>query len=263
MYFRPKVFYQLIFRKPYGIHSPFLYELAQNSFFSKIDSKRFQHLEAKRRELLRNNTVLQVTDFGQGSKTIASEYRLPTYSRPVKDIARVSLQSPSYCRLMWRLIDHFKPKTLLELGTSLGITTAYMADAAPDGQILSLEGCPQTANIAQTVLSQLGFSHASVITGSFQDTLHVALQDLTKVDFVYIDGDHSYKGVMDNFEKILPYLHQQSILILDDIRWSKEMYQAWLKITQSIQATMCLDLYRMGIVLFNSGLSKQIIPIGY
>ena len=265
MYFRPNVLFQLIFRRPYGIHSPFLFDLSNACIFANTQEVAFQILENKRKELLRDNTVLQITDFGQGPRKgsqqgVASP---TTYLRTVRNIARNSLQTPGYCRLLWRLIQHFKPQNILELGTSLGLTTSYMALAMPHGRVFSIEGCPQTAAKAKELWESMSISNISLFSGSFGDTLQGVLTHMQKIDFVYIDGGHNYTGVMHIFGEILPYLHRESVLVIDDIRWSAEMTNAWLEITENPTTTMSLDLYRMGITFCNPGLSKQIIPVGY
>ena len=265
MFFRPNVLFQLVFRRPYGIHSPFLFDLTNECFFVQNTEPAFQILEKKRKELLRNNTRIPVTDFGRGPrKSIASQNSAPrAYSRTINSIARNSLQSPGYCRLMWRLVHHFKPQNILELGTSLGLTTAYLANAAPNSQVFSLEGCPHTAEKAKELWASLGITNVQQLIGPFNDTLPMALDQMKSVDFVYIDGDHSYSGVMQSFNKILPYLHSDSILVIDDIRWSADMHRAWLEITANSKTTMSVDLYRMGISFCSKALSKQIIPVGY
>jgi len=265
MFFQPNVLFQLVFRRPYGIHSPFLFDLANACIFANKPEAAFRIIENKRKELLRDNTILQITDFGQGPRkgnppAVASP---ATYKRSVRSIARNSLQTPGYCRLLWRLIQHFKPQNILELGTSLGLTTSYMALAMPHGRVFSIEGCPQTAAKAKELWEIMGISNISLQSGSFGNTLPGVLSQIQKVDFVYIDGGHSYSGVMDVFAKISPYLHRHSVLVIDDIRWSAEMTKAWLEITANPTTTMSLDLYRMGISFCNPGLSKQIIPVGY
>lgn len=265
MYFNQSVFLQFALRRPYGIHSPFLYDLADNCIFSKESSADFLLLEQKRKELLNDHTEINVFDFGPGPKRFAINPGVESisYRRKVSSIARNALLSPAMCRLMWRLTKYFSPKTILEVGTSLGVTTSYLANAAPESKIITLEGCPQTAARAEMLFKECGAANINLYVGHFDNTLPNALEQLVKVDLAYLDGDHSYKAAMQNFSTILGHLHPGSVLIVDDIRWSKGMRAAWCEMTAHPQVTLAVDLYKTGILFFNPALSKQIVPVGF
>lgn len=265
MYLNRNVILQTITRKPFGIHSPFLYAFAENCLYSREWHPDFAFLELMRRSLKNDRTELEVTDFGRGLRLVrerTGEEPL-RYRRSVSNIAGRSLQKPSLCRLLYRMVCYFKPSSVLELGTSLGLTTAYLAKARPEARIMTLEGCSQTAARADALFRESGIKNIEILTGPFSKTLPSALNKLGKPGLVYIDGDHSYEGVMNNFLKVSEHIHEASVLILDDIRWSKGMKQAWLEIAGYPGATLSVDLFRLGIVFFNPALSKQIVPVGY
>ncbi len=265
MYLTPHVFMQFISRKPFGIHSPFLYAFAENCILSRAKVYETEGLEMARKKLLCDTTELLITDFGKGRKIgKKNETNLPLqYKRSVSSIAKHSLQSPSMCRFLFRTARFLAPETILELGTSLGVSTACLALAAPRARVISLEGCPQTAARAAILFRESGIKNIDLRTGPFSQMLSKALNDLEKVDMVYIDGDHSYQGVMNNFVAIEKHIHSQSVLVLDDIRWSKGMRKAWLEIATNSKATLAVDMYRLGLVFFNPGFSKQIVPVAF
>jgi predicted O-methyltransferase YrrM len=265
MYLTRHVLLQYIFRKPFGIHSPFLYDFACRCLYARDRLPDFDLIENLRHTLLQDQTILDITDFGRGTgRHKRREGDAPLlYKRKISSIARHSLQSPAMCRLLYRTVQYFSPDHILELGTSLGISTAYLAKAAPKARIITLEGCEQTADRARSLFRKTKLHNIEVITGDFKQTLGEALQKLQKVGLVYLDGDHSYSGVMNNFCKIIEHLDENSVLILDDIRWSKGMKKAWLEIAGHHKTTLAVDLFSLGIVFFNPSLSKQIIPVGY
>ncbi|MDX9942549.1 MAG: class I SAM-dependent methyltransferase [Bacteroidales bacterium] len=265
MFLNRHVVLQFLFRKPFGVHSPFVYDFADQCLFSKVQYPEFALLEKQRKDLLNDPAELDVVDYGRGVRgRPRPEVDAPLlYKRKVSSIAARSLQSPALCALLYRSVMYFSPLTILELGTSLGITTAYLAKAAPHARIITLEGCGQTAARAEALFKKNSLSNIEVRTGAFQHTLIPALDDLKKPDLVYLDGDHSYEGVMNNYRLISKYMHNNSVLILDDIRWSKGMRKAWLEIAADNYTSLAIDLFRLGIVFFNPGLSKQIIPLGY
>jgi len=265
MFFNQSVFLQFAFRRPYGINSPFLYNLADKCIFNRESSADFWLLEQKRKELHNDHTEICVLDFGLGPRRFAvkSGVESISYRRKVSSIARNALLSPAMCRLMWRLTKYFSPKTILEIGTSLGITTSYLANAAPESKIITLEGCPQTAARAELLFEECGAANIDLYVGLFDNSLPKALKELVQVDMAYLDGDHSYKAAIQNFNTILGHLHPGSVLIVDDIRWSKGMKEAWCEMAAHPKATLAVDLYKTGMLFFNPALSKQIVPVGF
>jgi len=265
MYFTRPVILQFALRKPFGIHSPFCYDFASKCIFSDEKPLDTSFIENQRKKFLNNKSNIEVIDFGKGIRFVKTRNNNEPlrYERKVGDIARGSLQSKRMCAMLYRTIRYFAPKTILELGTSLGITTAYLAKAAPQAKLITLEGCPQTASLAENFFRESGLGNIELIRGDFRKTLPGVINKLKAIDLAYIDGGHTYEGLMNNFNAIREHISESSVLIIDDIRWSAEMKKAWLEIAAHSQATLCVDMFRLGIVFFKKGLSKQIIPVAF
>lgn len=258
---------QYLFRRPFGVHSPFLYQFSGQCLYNDQHQPVFDTLERLRRELKADERSIQVTDYGKGlrfgpQRSKGSNQPL-LYQRPVRNIARRSLQEPDVCRLFFRMVQYFRPATILELGTSLGLTTSYLALAHSQARVITLEGCPQTAVLARDNLQKVGAENVEVVTGDFRKNLPGVLQRIPAPDMVYIDGDHSYEGVLANFSTISPFLHEKSVVIVDDIRWSKGMKAAWKHLAAEPRTTLTLDIGKAGILFFDPALSKQQVHIGF
>jgi predicted O-methyltransferase YrrM len=266
-FFSNALIQQYLFRKPYGIHSPFLYGFAKDCIFKDDFDPAFEHLEKIRKALKKDARNIQVTDFGQGRRFGPRRGRPGDpplhYSRQVRSIARNSLQQPRVCRLFFRIARYFKANTMVELGTSLGLTTSYLALARPTARVITLEGCPQTAAIAQETFGKAGANNVELIPGDFAQTLPALLETSIKPDLVYIDGDHSLEGVLRNFSHISKHLHESSVVIIDDIRWSGGMRAAWKHLVAYEKTSMALDLGSIGILFFDPALSKQRVRVGF
>ncbi len=256
---------QRFFRKAYGIHSPFLYALMSDCVFEDQDSVLFRDIEMRRRWLRRCQQLIRVRDFGQGGRFAffrgpgRSSYR----AKAVKTIARSALQPPKYCRLLYRLASYRKAEYVLELGTSLGISAAYLARAIPGGRLVTLEGCPELSRIAREGFDQLAIGNAEVITGAFSETLPRVVNEQEKPDLVFIDGNHSGSALIGILDVLNPYLKTSSVLLIDDIRWSPSMWQAWKSIRDYEKVRLSLDLWKMGVLFFDDALSKEKHLIGF
>ena len=230
--------------KGHGVHSPFVFE-----FITKIlnDDRHFyayQSIENFRQLLLSDDRQVMIEDFGAGSRV------KKTNIRSVRDIARSSLKSKKFGQLLFRIINHYSPVTILELGTSLGITTAYLASARPDANVITMEGAREVAEIAEKNFTQLHLANISIVQGNFDETLPATLHKNGKIDLAFIDGNHRYEPTVRYYRQLLPAVHEYTVLIFDDIHWSKEMERAWAEIKQEPMVMLSIDLFFIGLVFF-------------
>lgn len=228
----------------HGIHSPFVFQLVRKVFIDKHEYEDYKTIELLRNELLQNNTFLQVEDFGAGSRAGL------TKQRSIEQIAKSSLKKPKYAQLLYRLVKYLQPEQILELGTSLGITTCYLASAKKDAAVLTMEGSPEIALIAEKNFQQLQLKNISLVKGNFDETLKPTIDQLSTINFAFIDGNHRKAPTLDYFHQLLSKTNDQSLIIFDDIHWSKEMEEAWEEIKQHPTVTLTIDLFFIGLVFF-------------
>lgn len=234
----------------HSLHSPFLYRFYTEVI--KTDSKAgFEPLAQLRKKLLTSSETISVLELGAGSRVDNGS------TRKIADIARYASTPPSFSRLLHRIIAKQKFSTILELGTSLGQNTLYMHQACPNGTIYTLEGSPEIAQQAQLHFDAFGINNIHLIQGNIDDTLEATVQKIDQVDLAYLDANHRYEPTLLYFEQILPKLHDQSIVVIDDIHWSQEMNQAWKKLTNHPRVTLSLDLFEGGLLFFNTELKKE------
>lgn len=243
----------------HGVHSPLVFELITKVLTDRTVYPDYSRLEAKRRQLLRDPTLLQVEDFGAGSRVH------PVRNRKVKDIAASSLKPAKYASLLYRMVRHYQPATVLELGTSLGVTAAYLASALPEhGRLITCEGAQAVAAKARSVFQELDLRQIRIVEGNFDETLPALLQELKQVDFAFIDGNHREEPTLAYFHTLLGFTQSRSILVFDDIHWSAGMEAAWKKICEHPAVTMSIDLFFIGIVFLSPDIKvKQSFSIRF
>ncbi|MGV3541095.1 MAG: O-methyltransferase [Rufibacter sp.] len=235
----------------HGLHSPFVFNLYCFIIHHTGHFPAYTTVEELRQRLLQDQTKLSVTDFGAGS------HMGQTKKRTVAEIASTSAKPARLGQLLFRLANHFQPKVILELGTSLGLTTSYLASARKTAHIYTLEGCPAIAAQARKNFQNLGLQNVQLVEGNMDETLAQTLQTLDKVDFVFFDGNHRLEPTLRYFEACLTKAHEGSVFIFDDIYWSSEMAQAWEKIKQHPQVLLTVDLFYIGLVFFRTNQPKQ------
>lgn len=226
----------------HGVHSPFVFDLVTKTFPKNKKEDISENIaEEWRTECRVNNHIINVTDLGTGTSG----------PRKIADIAARAAKSPKEGFLLHRIVKRFQPKKILELGTSLGITTLHEASATKFEKFISLEGCPEIAAIAKSAFREYDLP-VEVRTGDFSKTLPAALNDLGKPDYVFFDGNHREKPTLEYFETCLPFIHNDTLFIFDDIHWSEEMESAWEKIKGNEKVRLTLDLFHFGLVFFRA-----------
>lgn len=230
--------------KGHGMHSPFVFDFILNVLNNNNQYQPFQEIELLRHHLLHDNRTVSIEDFGAGSRTNSSK------ERTVKKIAASALKSKRLAQILFRLVKHYQPQTIVELGTSLGITTCYFSKANPDASISTIEGSKQIASIAKENFQNLNGGNIQLLQGNFDDILPSVISNLSSIDLAYIDGNHRYQPTINYFQQFLAKSHPQTILVFDDIHWSAEMEKAWEEIKQHPSVQYTIDIFFLGFVFF-------------
>ncbi|MCB9277152.1 MAG: class I SAM-dependent methyltransferase [Lewinellaceae bacterium] len=231
-------------RTRHNLHGPFAYALTEAIIEDTRTFYAFGIIEQLRKKLLRDKQTIRVTDYGAGSKVAAGPLRR------ISSLARYSAISPATGRMLFRLVHFTKPRRMLELGASLGISTAYQGAAALGASFITIEGCPETARYASQNFQRLGLANIHLLNGQFQHLLPQALQHLQRLDYLYLDGDHRAGASLSYFQQCLPYAHSDSVFVIADIHWSREMEDAWLEMQRHPAVTLSVDLFHIGLLFF-------------
>lgn len=233
-----------------GVHSPFVFDIIINCFNKKTDVNHSkQHLQY-RKGLLLNKEQIVVTDFGAGSKVFKDNLR------PINKIAKYAGLSKKRANLLINLVNYFKPKTILEFGTSVGLATAAMHLGNSKAKIITLEGCPNTISIAKNKFENFAFDNIKTVTGEFDSSLNKLNLNAT-LDFVYFDGNHQKEATLKYFEFCLQYINNNTVFVFDDIHWTKNMEEAWEEIKKHPKVKVTIDTFQWGIVFFRKEQVKE------
>ncbi len=232
----------------YSLHTPFAYQFYKSVVLEDSKNTDFSKIEGIRRSLLKNRTKIKVHDLGAGSVFNTGNIRT------ISDISRSSLSTSKFSRFLFRLLRQSNPSNVLELGTSLGINTAYMAKANPSVSVYTLEGCPNISGLARKHFDQLQLENIEIITGNIDDTLPGLLKSINTAAFVFFDANHTEEATLQYFEMCLRHKSEDSIFVFDDIHLSNAMHRAWEKIRTHEEVTHSMDIFDAGIVFFKKGL---------
>lgn len=241
--------YLLRAQGPHLLHSPFVFQLYTNVIRSSAPAPKAP--EEFRRSFFASEKRINLPPIGAGSKRIASR------ETSLKSIVRTASIPPKYGKLLYRLVQHFQPGQILELGTSSGISTLYMALAVPNAHVHTIEGNPAMADVAEELFRKADSSNITLHRGLFDTCLPKLLSENPGPDLVYLDGDHRKEAVMKNLSLLLPHMKPNGVWVIDDIHWSRDMQNAWQEIKCLPQVSVTIDLFRLGLVFFKKDQAKQ------
>lgn len=254
MWYRIKSFFKFYWQAgtKYNVQSPFLHDFVTNVLDTDKQYYAFSKIEKVRHQLLSDHSVIIIEDHGAGSQQNGNNRR-----RRIAAIASTSVSDSGKCRLLFQICNYYHSNNIIELGTSLGISSAYLAAADGRSKVVTMEGAQNIAEKAAEVHRLLGYENIEIKVGPFDQNLDEVLSEMGQVDFVFLDGNHNKAATLRYFDKILPFCNDHTIIVLDDIYWSEGMTAAWKEIEKHVAVTLSIDLFDIGIVFLSKNLSKQ------
>ena len=230
--------------------SPMVSNLVINCLHSTTDMNMKIKFNRIRKKILSDTNFISVTDYGTGSKFFKGNVR------QIARIARYAGIRKKKGELLIRLMNYLKPENVLEIGTSVGLGTACLALGGNNSNIITLEGCPETMNVAENLFKEFNLKNIKTNVGRFEDTLPDVIRN-KKFDFIYFDGNHSIKPTIEYFEQCLSTVHHGTLFLFDDIHWRREMEQAWEYIMAHKMVSCTLDISGWGLAFFEPKYIKE------
>lgn len=231
--------------------------------FSEEEKLSIKQIEKRRSHLLHSKENIIVVDYGAGlndsNRTIEEMKKGIESTESIVNICKAS-KSPLWASILFKIIRKLQPSSSVELGTCVGISTAYLSTALQmngRGHLYSLEGAPEVAKIAQKTLDGLDLENSTILIGPFHNTFKGVLESAQPIDFFFNDGHHDHDAVIEYFNTSLPYLADETIIILDDISWSPGMRKAWTQIENHAEVKVSIDMETVGIILLDKKLTTK------
>ncbi len=215
-----------------------LYKLAKKIQITEIENLR--------KDLCKNKTKLKIHDYGAGKRF--EIYKKQIRKLTVAQIYRTTATPPRWGNFLYLLIKEFDKHNVLELGTGLGISGAYILyglKSSKSGFLTTIEGDKSIAEYAHKILNRISpnFRVENQLFDEFIE--HIPYDE--KYDFLYIDGNHSREATIKYFRALKKYLTEKAIIFFDDINWSLGMFRAWQ--TVRIECSEFITFFDSGICL--------------
>ena len=229
--------YRLNAKYLHGVHSPFVYDFMKNAMGINIKEQHQKEILQCISNVNSNKKEIIVQDYGAKSKKLKGK-------RSVKEIFKTSSSYGKSALLLYRISNYFKPKRILELGTSIGIGSLHLHLGYPSAHITSVEGCQETFNLAKQNLES---TNIELINSTFYDYIKSINEE--SFDLIFIDGHHDGEALKYYLKLLSDNIHNDTVIVLDDIRWSNSMFNAWYRIKSEKKYHLSMDFFRMGVLM--------------
>ena len=169
--------------------------------------------------------------------------RLPYYAYERHKKTSSSKSLPHYRekvnKLLFRLVNFYRPGSLIEVGEGNGEAFRYMNQARTSMVSVGLKGVEKEETLCR---------------------LEAELKRLEKVDFLHIAFTPFYKEI---FEIAFPYLHDESCVVVGDIYASAEREAWWKALISDERVRISFDLYDIGLLRFEKKRFKQNYKVNF
>ena len=244
--------------KGHGIHSPYVFDFVTKVLQDKTSYQEYEIWNAWRQSLLIDFTLLPVQEIGAGSRYGKSNIR------SVSSLAKTAAKTPRTAKFIFRIARYCQPQTILELGTSLGLTAGFFSLACPASSIYTIEGVDSIAEKAKENMADWGCKNVRVEKGNLDTTLCELMGRISKPDLVFMDGNHQEEATKRYFLQLLPHISSTSMIIVDDIHWSHGMEKAWSFIQTHKMVNLTIDFFQFGVAFLDPAfLGKSHFKIRY
>ncbi|MDK2977842.1 MAG: hypothetical protein PWP52_556 [Bacteroidales bacterium] len=250
-------------KKGHGIHSPFVFDLINNVFKDRKVDNDLAKIFLLHHKYKHSKQALIFDEKGAGTHQQTksklksrNNQNIQKISTTEGKIIRNSSVTKKYGALIYRLVKYFNPENILEIGTSVGISTLYIAQGAPESKFTTIEGVEEKIQIARKLTRAEHLQNIEFICNDFDSGIPKILKKFNTLDFIFFDGNHTQEATESYFHLCLKKAHNNSVFIFDDIHWSSDMERAWNTIKKHEKVSVSIDLFRLGILFFKPEITK-------
>ncbi len=237
-----------------SLQSPFMFGFYNELIQALEENERQLDIEAVRQQLYNADSIVSGIDYGAGS-------RISSVS--IADIAKYGISTEKECRMLYALAQMTGAKTIVELGTSVGLATSYLSRANDKAKVVTFEGNDTLTKIAKGLFQQMYCENVELIEGDIDETLPNFLNGFDDIDMAVIDANHTGEALWNYFNLLKEKMSTSGIIVIDDIRWSPDMYKTWKKLISCPDVTISVEFLLCGVVFFQKRLLKQHYILSY
>jgi predicted O-methyltransferase YrrM len=206
------------------------------------DARVVAHVEALRAGLAQSGSSFPalMSDGTQGART-------------APEIAHYSSVTRPWGTFLYLCAKGFRAETILELGSCAGISGSYLASTPTCRKFVTIERSPELAAVAGEHI-RATFPQGQVMNANIDQVLESVLEGFVGgLSLYYVDANHRYEPTVRYLEQAIPRFRSGTLVIFDDIHWSKGMWEAWEALRTREGFSHSIDAGRFGLCVWQGG----------
>lgn len=224
----------------YGVHSPFAFELVTRVIEEDLPYYKYGLVERVRKSQKMSKRPLVVD--GRESQ--------------LRDLVAGNVD-PAYAQLLFRLVNRYKARNVVETNMRTGIASMYLA--APDSKVkVTTFGNEKALNeLALHYMKETGFRNVRVVQGTAEEKLQEVMGELDTLDLLFVNDCASGSDLDDRIGVCMPKTASQTIFVVEGIYANESMTASWKRLQADSRVRVTVDLFRYGLVFFKDNLQKE------
>lgn len=205
--------------------------------------KRLSLLPDYFKQYIFNNRV-QLETFAKAcayrSSLMGDNGKLEGKNRTISEMAHIETMRPILGGVLQKIAGTFGLRSAPELGTCLGVGTMFLATSV-SGEVTTLDCNDTLTGFASDLFRAEGVNNVNFIC----DTFEHYLESKGKFDLIYVDGDHTAKAMLFQYDRLIrDFVGEKYVLVFDDINYSRDMSDAWKSISAASGDSLRINLFR-------------------
>jgi predicted O-methyltransferase YrrM len=226
-----KLYRKLRFRKGYGVHSPFTFNLITKVIEERAPFYVFDEIENFRNGLFKNKN----TDTKH----------------------KIEAQHRNYGALLFRLVNWFKCRNVLQIRSFSGIMSLYLASARNNCTCFALEENVGLTESAERFAELQGLTNLHFFKGDYAENLAKLKKEISAFDLIFINHAGDAEKTAETISLTRTFCNEKTMLVIDGISCNKNMQALWQSLKNDSETRVTIDLYALGLVFFDKKLNKQ------
>ena len=236
-------FYRKLFcRKGYGVHSPFVFDLITNVIEEKSFYYAYHDISLIREQLIQKKRFIDYNGEQINLKKALRKYGI----------------SKKEGEFLFRLTNHYKPRTILSISSSGGLAPLYLSRYGSNVECVTLEYETDLYDLAVHFLNRETNTSHYIWLCSYYDFYPPKISMFNQIDCIYMGKELGVNSLYYSFNQCIPLIHDKTFCVLAGIHSSTEKLNYWNELCQHPNVTVAVDLYQMGLLFFDPKLNKRV-----
>lgn len=154
--------------------------------------------------------------------------------------------------LLFRLVNRFNPKFILEVGTGAGVSTGYLASVSKDSKVVTVDHTHPAVKEVRKNLKRIP-NIEYIVADDVLETVQEILDGGVMPKFVHVAHTSQWRQVV---ELLIPRMESDAVIVVENLG-KKEKKEWWKGVIQNEKVGVTFQMSKVGLLFFDLKKTKQ------